>query len=110
MERPTGTRSGGEARIAHFRSNSAPWVCGVPFIRVARYFDRSIFPRGIVVTNMPFTLAQASNIPLHALDLFVLVFSVVAVTIFGMYVGRKEEGTSDYFLAGKSVAWWAVAG
>jgi SSS family solute:Na+ symporter len=27
-----------------------------------------------------------------------------------MWVGRKERGTDDYFLAGKSVAWWAVAG
>jgi SSS family solute:Na+ symporter len=27
-----------------------------------------------------------------------------------MWVGRKEEGTSDYYLAGKSIAWWAVAG
>ncbi|MBI3865760.1 MAG: sodium/solute symporter [Planctomycetia bacterium] len=60
--------------------------------------------------TMPLTLAEASNIPLHALDLVVLVGSVIAVTIFGMYVGRKEEGTRDYFLAGKSVAWWAVAG
>jgi len=62
---------------------------------------------------MPFSasvLAQSDNLPLHTLDLVVLVVSVIGVTIFGMYVGRKEEGTSDYFLAGKSVAWWAVAG
>ena len=55
-------------------------------------------------------LAQVSSLPLHTLDLVILIFSIVAVTLFGMYVGRKEEGTSDYFLAGKSVAWWAVAG
>lgn len=55
-------------------------------------------------------LAQSSSLPLHTLDLVVLVASIIAVTLFGMYVGRKEEGTSDYFLAGKSVAWWAVAG
>ena len=55
-------------------------------------------------------LAQSSSLPLHTLDLVILVFSIVAVTLFGMYLGRKEEGTSDYFLAGKSVAWWAVAG
>lgn len=55
-------------------------------------------------------LAQSSSLPLHALDLVILVVSIIAVTLFGMYVGRKEEGTSDYFLAGKSVAWWAVAG
>ena len=57
-----------------------------------------------------FLLAQSSSLPLHTLDLVILVSSIIAVTLFGMYVGRKEEGTSDYFLAGKSVAWWAVAG
>lgn len=55
-------------------------------------------------------LAQASSLPLHTVDLVILVASIIAVTLFGMYVGRKEEGTSDYFLAGKSIAWWAVAG
>lgn len=54
--------------------------------------------------------AQVSNLPLHTLDLVILIFSIVAVTLFGMYIGRKEAGTSDYFLAGKSVAWWAIAG
>jgi SSS family solute:Na+ symporter len=61
------------------------------------------------VADMPL-FAQVSSLPLHTLDLVILVLSIVAVTLFGMYVGRKEEGTSDYFLAGKSVAWWAVAG
>ena len=59
---------------------------------------------------MPLLLAQETSLPFHTLDLVVLLFSIIAVTLFGMYVGRKEEGTSDYFLAGKSVAWWAVAG
>lgn len=59
---------------------------------------------------IPHIFAQSGNLPLQWLDLVILVGSVLAVTAFGMYVGRKEEGTSDYFLAGKSVAWWAVAG
>lgn len=54
-------------------------------------------------------LAQSSSLPLHTLDLVILVASIITVTLFGMYVGRKEDGTSGYFLAGKSVAWWAVA-
>ncbi|MBI3837516.1 MAG: sodium/solute symporter [Planctomycetia bacterium] len=55
-------------------------------------------------------LAEISNVPLEWLDFVILAGSVIAVTLFGMWVGRKEEGTSDYYLAGKSVAWWAVAG
>ncbi len=59
--------------------------------------------------------AQASatpsqSVPLEWLDFVVLVGSVLAVTAFGMWIGRREEGTSDYFLAGKSIAWWAIAG
>ena len=35
---------------------------------------------------------------------------MIGVTAFGMWIGRKEENTGDYYLAGKTVAWWAVAG
>ena len=55
-------------------------------------------------------LAETASLPLDLLDFAILVGTVLAVTSFGMWVGRKEEGTSDYYLAGKSVAWWAVAG
>ena len=54
--------------------------------------------------------AQAGELPLDWLDFTVLVVSVLAVAAYGMYMGRREEGTADYFLAGRSVAWWAIAG
>jgi len=55
-------------------------------------------------------LAQSASVPLQWLDVLVLAVSVIGVTGFGMWIGRKEENTSDFYLAGKSVAWWAVAG
>lgn len=55
-------------------------------------------------------LAQSSSVPLQWLDVLVLICSVVGVTAFGMWIARKEENTTDYYLAGKTVAWWAVAG
>lgn len=55
-------------------------------------------------------LAQSSSVPLQWLDVLILAASVVGVTGFGMWIGRKEETSSDYYLAGKTVAWWAVAG
>lgn len=55
-------------------------------------------------------LAQSSSVPLQSLDVLILVGSILGVTGFGMWIGRKEENTSDYYLAGKTVAWWAVAG
>ena len=59
---------------------------------------------------LPILLAQSSSVPLQWLDVLVLAASVVGVTAFGMWIGRKEESTTDYYLAGKTVAWWAVAG
>ena len=55
-------------------------------------------------------IAQSASVPLQWLDVLVLTVSVVGVTAFGMWIGRKEDNTSDYYLAGKTVAWWAVAG
>jgi Na+/proline symporter len=51
-----------------------------------------------------FLLAQAGQLPLDWLDITVLVVTLLGVAAFGMYMGRREEGASDYFLAGRSVA------
>ncbi|MBI2824590.1 MAG: sodium/solute symporter [Planctomycetia bacterium] len=59
---------------------------------------------------IPILIAQSASVPLQWLDVLVLATSVVGVTAFGMWIGRKEENTTDYYLAGKTVAWWAVAG
>jgi SSS family solute:Na+ symporter len=55
-------------------------------------------------------LAQSASVPLQWLDVLVLAASIIGVTGFGMWIGRKEENTSDYYLAGRTVAWWAIAG
>ncbi len=34
---------------------------------------------------------------------------LVAVTAFGTYLGRRRGSVDDYFLAGRSVPWWAIA-
>jgi SSS family solute:Na+ symporter len=57
-----------------------------------------------------FPLAQSASVQLEWLDMLILVSSIVGVTAFGMWIGRKEDNTSDYYLAGKTIAWWAVAG
>jgi SSS family solute:Na+ symporter len=60
--------------------------------------------------NNPILLAQSASVPLQWLDVVILATSVIGVTAFGMWIGRKKESTGDYYLAGKTVAWWAVAG
>jgi solute:Na+ symporter, SSS family len=59
---------------------------------------------------MSILIAQSSSIPLQWLDVLILASTVIGVTAFGMWIGRKEKSTGDYYLAGRTVAWWAVAG
>jgi SSS family solute:Na+ symporter len=41
--------------------------------------------------------------------LAVLVCYVAAITTFGAWLGRRQRSVQGYFLAGRSVPWWAVA-
>lgn len=60
--------------------------------------------------NLLLAADPSSSVPLQWLDVLILAVSIVGVTLFGMWIGRKEENTNDYYLAGKTIAWWAVAG
>ncbi len=46
---------------------------------------------------------------LNALDLFVIAAYLVGVTLFGLRVARKQRTLKDYFLAGNTIPWWAIA-
>lgn len=46
---------------------------------------------------------------LPASAVVVLVAYVVAITAFGTWLGRKGRSVQAYFLAGRSVPWWAIA-
>ena len=43
-------------------------------------------------------------------DFIVFFGSLLAVMAIGLWVGRRERTAQDYFLAGKDIPWWAVAG
>ena len=47
------------------------------------------------------------KLPLSAL--VVLLAYVIGITAFGTWLGRKRRSVQDYFLAGRSVPWWAIA-
>jgi len=47
------------------------------------------------------------RLPLTAVA--VLLAYVAAITAFGTWLGRRRRSVEDYFLAGRSVPWWAVA-
>jgi solute:Na+ symporter, SSS family len=43
-----------------------------------------------------------------ALDVAVIVVYLVGTTLLGIWVGRKQRDAKDYFVAGRSIPWWAV--
>jgi SSS family transporter len=43
-----------------------------------------------------------------ALDLTVLIVYIVGVTAFGTWLGSRQKDARDYFLADRSIPWWAV--
>ncbi len=49
-------------------------------------------------------------IPLTAFDIFIFLASILVVLAIGLWAGRKEESTKDFYLAGKDIPWWGVAG
>ena len=47
------------------------------------------------------------KLPLSAV--VVLVAYIAAITAFGTWLGRRGRSVQDYFLAGRTVPWWAIA-
>lgn len=43
-----------------------------------------------------------------ALDAIVLVIYLLGVTAFGIFLGRRQRDSTDYFVAGHSIPWWAL--
>lgn len=46
----------------------------------------------------------------QTLDIVLFFAALIGVMAIGLIAGRKEETSEDYFLAGKSIPWWGVAG
>jgi SSS family solute:Na+ symporter len=43
-----------------------------------------------------------------ALDFIVLVAYLAGVTALGVWLGRGQKDSKDYFVAGRTIPWWAV--
>ena len=50
------------------------------------------------------------NSLLSTTDLIIFFGSLVAIMGVGLWAGRREDSSEDYFLAGKNTRWWGVAG
>ena len=45
---------------------------------------------------------------LNALDAVVIVAYLVGITALGIWVGRRQRDSKDYFVADREIPWWAV--
>jgi SSS family solute:Na+ symporter len=53
-------------------------------------------------------LLQGGTVRLIAIDYVVLILYFLVIFAIGYYYARKERTTTDYFLASRDVAWWAI--
>src|SRR5262249_56082208 len=58
--------------------------------------------------TMPLPILQSSEIRLGTIDYAVLALYFLVIFAIGWYFSRKERTTTDYFLASRDVAWWAI--
>ncbi|HLZ13139.1 MAG TPA: sodium:solute symporter [Candidatus Acidoferrum sp.] len=58
---------------------------------------------------MPPPLSSSHFMPIHALDLAIVVFYLLGVTALGVYFRRGQQNVRDYFLGGRTAPWWAIA-
>src|SRR5690242_14035545 len=45
---------------------------------------------------------------LSAFDIVVILAYLAGTTLLGIWVGRRQRDAKDYFIAGRSIPWWAV--
>ncbi len=45
---------------------------------------------------------------LDALDFLVIIAYLAGITLLGVYVGRRQRDSKDYFVADREIPWWAV--
>jgi SSS family solute:Na+ symporter len=48
------------------------------------------------------------NARFSILDALVIVAYLAGTTALGIWVGRRQKGSKDYFVAGREIPWWAV--
>ena len=58
--------------------------------------------------NMFLPLLQSSATRMATIDYAVLALYFLVIFAIGWYFSRKERTTTDYFLASRDVAWWAI--
>ena len=53
---------------------------------------------------------MTNSLDLSTLDYIIFFATLIGAMLVGFIVGRKEDTSEDYFLAGRSIRWFGVAG
>jgi len=48
------------------------------------------------------------SLNINAIDGAIVIAYLVAVLLFGLWIGRGQQNSADYFLGGRSLPWWAL--
>ncbi len=59
------------------------------------------------VSELTYTLRMPTR--LHTFDLVLIAVYLIGITLFGLRFRRSDTSLSSYFLAARSVPWWAIA-
>lgn len=54
-------------------------------------------------------LALAGPHRIRAIDLLIVVFYLAGITLYGLHFRSKGSSLRSYFLAGRTIPWWAIA-
>src|SRR5689334_3705141 len=46
---------------------------------------------------------------LHSVDLIIIVAYLIGITFFGLRFRKSQRSMRDYFLADRTIPWWAIA-
>jgi len=75
----------------------------------AGFFARSFWDRRPICLRVRTKHCGIMGI-LTTLDLILFFGFLLAVMVLGMWVGRKEDTSEEYYLAGKNARWWGITG
>lgn len=57
-----------------------------------------------------FNMVNTFSAMIATADILFFLFTFLFILFVGMYAGRKESNSKDYFLGGKTLPWWGIAG
>ena len=62
-----------------------------------------------VIQHSTFNIQHLTLPGVQLIDLLIIAAYLVAVVAAGAWFGKRQSSTTQYFLAGQNVPWWAIS-